>query len=128
MTARELRSKFVRLRQQTRETGQVRLPVPAVTLGAETAIHGLLAAVLAGVILPWGCAPFGVALVGAAGAGLWGGGALVGACFGYLTLLDFTQGLRHASAAILTFAVNFAFYDLKLFSRPWTVPVLTVAK
>lgn len=123
MTTGELRSRYLRLRQQSRETGQVRLPLPAVTLGAETAIHALLAAVLAGASLPGDCAPFGAALVGAAGAGLWGGGALVGACFGYLTLLEFTGGLRRASAAILIFAVNFAFYDLKLFSRPWAVPL-----
>ena len=54
--------------------------------------------------------------------GLCGGAALLGAGFGYLTLLGFSDALRYLSAAILTFAVGFAFYDMKLFQRPWTMP------
>jgi len=125
MTAREsIRRKLTRLHQQSQETGQVQLSASAVTLGAEAAIHFLLAAVLSGAVLLEDCAPFGVALVGAAGSGLCGGAALVGACFGYLCMLGFSQGLRHASAAILTFAVSFAFYDVKFFRRPWIIPVV----
>ena len=128
MTAREqLRRKLIRLRRQSDRTGQIRLSASAVTLGAETAIHFLLAAVLSGVVLLEDCAPFGVALVGAAGSGLCGGGALLGACFGYLTILGFSQGLRHASAAILTFAVAFAFYDIKALRRPWVMPLVAGA-
>ena len=128
MTAREqLKRKLLQLRQQSSRTGQIRLSAAAVTLGAETAIHFLLAAVLSGVVLLEDCAPFGVALVGAAGSGLCGGGALLGACFGYLCLLGFAQGLRHASASILTFAVAFAFYDVKFFRRPWVMPLVTGA-
>ena len=126
MTAREtLKTKLDRLRQQSRETGQVRLSASAVTVWAEAAIHFLLAGMLSGAVLLEECAPFGVALVGAAGSGLYGGAALLGACFGYLSMLGFSQGLRRASAAILTFAVAFAFYDVKLFRRPWVMPVLT---
>ena len=127
MTAREqLKRKLLQLRQQSSRTGQIRLSAAAVTLGAETAIHFLLAAVLSGVVLLEDCAPFGVALVGAAGSGLCGGGALLGACFGYLCLLGFAQGLRHASASILTFAVAFAFYDVKFFRRPWVMPLYLI--
>ena len=125
MTAREtMRHKLTRLRRQAGETGQARLPLGAVNLGAETAIHFLLGAVLAGAALPEHCAPFGVALVAAAGSGLRGAGALLGSCFGYLCTLGFSQGLRHASAAVLTFAVAFAFYDIKWFRRPWVMPAL----
>ena len=110
MTAREtLKTKLDRLRQQSRQTGQVRLSTSAVTMWAEAAIHFLLAGVLAGAVVLGECAPFGVALVGAAGSGLYGGTALLGACFGYLSMLGFSQGLRRASASILTFAVAFAF-------------------
>lgn len=49
-------------------------------------------------------------------------GGPAGAGFGYLTLLGFSDALRYLSAAILTFAVGFAFYDMKLFQRPWTMP------
>ena len=53
-----------------------------------------------------------------------GAAALVGACFGYLTLLGFTGGLRYISASMLTFAVNFAFYDVKLLRKPWAMPMV----
>lgn len=90
---------------------------------ADTAIHFLLAAVLAGASVFGDYAPFGVALVGAAGSGVCGAAALVGACFGYMVLLGFADGLRYAAAAILTFAVGFAFYDWKLLRRPWAMPL-----
>lgn len=35
--------------------------------------------------------------------------------------------LRYASASILTFAVAFAFYDLKAIRRSWTMPLLTAS-
>ena len=53
-----------------------------------------------------------------------GAAALVGACFGYMVLLGFADGLRYAAAAILTFAVSFAFYDIKLLRRPWAMPLI----
>ena len=62
--------------------------------------------------------------MGAAGSGVCGAAALVGACFGYLTLLGFTGGLRYISASMLTFAVNFAFYDVKLLRKPWAMPMV----
>ena len=126
MTARQtLKAKLERLRRQSQETGQVRLSTTAVTVWAEAAIHFLLSGVLAGAVLLEACAPFGVAFVGAAGSGLYGGMALLGACFGYLAMLGFSQGLQRASAAILIFAAAFAFYDVKLLRRPWAMPVLT---
>ena len=80
MTAKEqFKRKLIQLRRQSDQTGQIQLPASAVTLGAEAAIHFLMAAVLAGVVLLEDCAPFGVALVGAAGSGLCGAGALLGA-------------------------------------------------
>ena len=125
MTAKEtIKTKLDRLRRQSRETGQVQLSASAVTLGAEAAIHFLLAAVLSGVSLPDGGAPFGVALAAAAGSGVCGGAAMLGASFGSLCLLGFSQGMRHAAAAILAFAVAFAFYDIKLFRRAWTMPLI----
>ena len=124
MTAREFKTKLTRLRQQSRQTGQVQLSASALTLGAEAGIHLLLAAVLSGATVFGASAPFGVALVGAAGSGLCGAAALLGACFGYLAMLDFSSGLRYASACVLTFAVAFAFYDLKPMRRPWAMPLV----
>ena len=125
MTARQtIRAKWNHLRQQAEKSGQVRLSASALTLWAEVAIHLLLAAVLAGAVIREHCAPFGVAMVGAAGSGLCGLGALVGACFGSLVTLDLSEGLRYASAAILTFSVSFAFYDWRPIRRPWVMPAI----
>ena len=125
MTAREtMKQKLSGLGRRSRQREQIQLPVSAVSLWAETAICFLLSAVLAAAVLPGDCAPFGVALVAAAGSGLRGAAALLGSCFGYLCVLDFSQGLRHASAAVLTFAVAFAFYDVRWFRRPWVMPAL----
>lgn len=123
MAAREdLKMRLTRLRGQTARLGRTGLSGPAVLRTAEVGIHLMLAAVLAGAEVFGGFAPFGVAMVGASGTGLCGGAALLGAGFGYLTLLGFSDALRYLSAAILTFAVGFAFYDIKLFQRPWTMP------
>ena len=119
MTAKEtIRAKLFKLRLRARQTGQVRLPASAVALWTEAGIHFLLSAVLSGAVLLGDCAPFGVAFVGAAGSGLWGMAALAGACLGSVCLLELTQGLRCASAATLTFAVAFAFYDWKPLRQP----------
>lgn len=128
MTAKEtIRAKLFKLRLRARQTGQVRLPASAVALWTEAGIHFLLSAVLSGAVLLGDCAPFGVAFVGAAGSGLWGMAALAGACLGSVCLLELTQGLRCASAATLTFAVAFAFYDWKLLRQPWAMPLIAGA-
>ena len=116
MAAREdLKMRLTRLRGQTARLGRTGLSGPAVLRTAEVGIHLMLAAVLAGAEVFGGFAPFGVAMVGASGTGLCGGAALLGAGFGYLTLLGFSDALRYLSAAILTFAAGLAFYDMKLF-------------
>lgn len=122
MTARQ------RMRtQMLRPHRPLRLPTGLAARAAEAASFFFLAAVLSFAALPDGCTPFGVALVGAAGPGLCGAGAMLGACFGYLSLADLTQGLRHASASILTFSAAFAFYDVRLLRRPWATPALCAA-
>ncbi len=128
MTAKEtIRAKLFKLRLRARQTGQVRLPASAVALWTQAGIHFLLAAVLSGAVLLGDCAPFGVAFVGAARSGLWGMAALAGTCLGSVCLLELTQGLRCASAATLTFAVAFAFYDWKPLRRPWAMPLVAGA-
>ncbi len=123
MTARNtIHAKLDQLRRQSRQTGQVRLPARALALGIRAGIHLLLAAVLAGAVIFQDSAPFGLALVAASGPGIRGAAALAGACFGSLTVLEFSPALRYSSACILTFAVSFAFYDWKPIRKPWTMP------
>ncbi len=128
MSAREdFHTTVIKVRTAARRIGQTGLSAPAVQLLLEVGIHTLLGAVLAGGMVLEGCAPFGVALVAAAGTGLCGAGALVGAGFGYLALLPFSDALRYFSAAILTFSVAFAFYDVKLLRRPWSMALIAAA-
>lgn len=120
MAARgSIKARLDRLRQETARCGREGVSGPALTRGTETAIRFFLGAVLAGAVLLDGRAPFGVALVAASGSGLYAGAALVGTALGYLALLPFSQGVRYLSAAVLTFAVAFAFYDIKVMRRPW---------
>jgi stage II sporulation protein E len=125
MTAKTIYTKLSKFRQQPEPAVKPKKASSALVLASETGIHLLLAAVLAGAMIFEDCAPFGAAFVGASGSGLYGGAALVGACFGSLAALEFSPGLRYSSAAILTFAVAFAFYDWKPLRRPWTMPVVT---
>ena len=111
-----VRAKLDRLRGRSSRGEKVSVDASALLRFADGGIHFLLSAVLAGAAVFGDYAPFGVALVGAA--------ALVGACFGYLTLMGFTGGLRYISASMLTFAVNFAFYDMKLLRKPWAMPMV----
>lgn len=128
MAAREdFHTKLVKWRGTAARIGQTGLSAPAVRLLSEVGIHFMLGAVLAGAVVFDSFAPFGVAMVAASGTGLCGAGALVGAGFGYLTLLDFSDALRYLSAAILTFAVAFAFYDVKLLRRPWSMALIAGA-
>lgn len=119
-----VRAKLDRLRGRSSRGEKVSVDASALLRFADGGIHFLLSAVLAGAVIFGDYAPFGVALVGAAGSGVCGAAALVGACFGYLTLLGFTGGLRYISASMLTFAVNFAFYDMKLLRKPWAMPIV----
>ena len=122
MTAKTIYSKLNKLRHPSKQ--KEKPPASTLVLAAEAGIHLLLAAVLAGAAIFEDSAPFGAAFVGASGSGLYGGAALVGACFGSLATLDFSSGLRYSSAAILTFAIAFAFYDWKPLRRPWTMPAI----
>ncbi|MEY8402982.1 SpoIIE family protein phosphatase [Oscillospiraceae bacterium 44-34] len=121
MTAKTIYTKLSGLRARTEPLPKP--PASPLVLWAEAGIHLLLGAVLAGALILEDNAPFGVALVGAAGSGLYGASALVGVCFGALAALDFSAGLRYAAAAILTFAVHFAFCDWKPLRRPWVMPL-----
>ena len=105
-----VRAKLDRLRGRSSRGEKVSVDASALLRFADGGIHFLLSAVLAGAAVFGDYAPFGV--------------ALVGACFGYLTLLGFTGGLRYISASMLTFAVNFAFYDVKLLRKPWAMPMV----
>ncbi len=128
MAAREdIHTRLVKWRGAAVRIGQTGLSAQAVQLLAEVGIHLLLGAVLAGAVVFQSCAPFGIAMVAASGTGLCGAGALVGAGFGYLTLLGFSDALRYLSASILTFAVAFAFYDVKLLRRPWAMAAIAGA-
>lgn len=103
---------------------QVQIPVAQLDQGIKGIVRMLLAAVLASAAMLGDHAPFGVAMVAASGGGICGGAAMLGACFGYFSQLELSQGLRYAAAAILTYAVAFAFYDVRWLRRGWIMPAV----
>lgn len=124
MATREtLRVRLACAHAQAVRSGRVVLGTGFVSHMLQGTSYFLLSAVLAGGEIFEGCAPFGVALVGGAGSGINAAAALGGAFLGYLTLLGLVDGLRYVSAAILTFSIAFAFYDIRLYRMPWTMPV-----
>lgn len=134
MTAKTIYGKLSALRPQGKEAPkpkaavrQERKAAPVSVVLTEAGIHLLLGAVLAGAVPFGNSAPFGVAFAAAAGSGLYGAAALVGVCFGALAALSFAAGLRYCAAAILTFAVHFAFWDWKALRRPWAMPLTAAA-
>lgn len=122
-TREHLRVRLARARAQAVRSGRLVLGAETVERVIQAASYFFLSAVLAGGEIFEGCAPFGLAMVGGAGSGINAAASLAGACFGYLNLLGLVDGLRYVSAAILTFSVAFAFYDVKLYRLPWTMPV-----
>jgi len=97
---------------------------PALLRWLDAGVGFFLGAVLSGAELFGLYAPFGVAAVAAAGSGITGFAAALGACLGYLCLEGMTDGMRYAASAILTYSVAFAFYDTKLYRRPWFMPAI----
>ena len=102
----------------------VRLSRRAFLRRLETAVGFLLGGVLAGAEIFGRYTPFGVAAVAAAGSGLTGFSTLAGACLGYLCLEGLTDGMRYAAAAILTYSVAFAFYDIRIYQKGWFMPAI----
>ena len=93
------------------------LAIPA----AQTALAFLLTAGR----LSGGYAPFALAVVAAAGPRLPGLLCLAGTGAGSLVFLDFQSGLRHCAVAVLIFASHTAFYDTKLYDRPFFRPAVS---
>lgn len=119
------KAKAARIQEEMARTGKLVLRAPALVRTAEHLIRFFLGAVLAGAEIFGGYAPFGVAMVGASGSGLDGFFALVGACFGYLSFRGLVESLRYVAASLLTFSLSFAFFDIRLYKRPWFMPLAT---
>jgi len=68
------------------------------------------------------CAPFALGLTAGAGGGARGLWALTGACGGYLTSMGLVTGLRYTAAALLIYALCFAFWESKVCEKFWFMP------
>lgn len=125
MTAKEtIRAKLFKLRLRARQTGQVRLPRLCrgpVDPGGHpfSACRRFVRGGAAG-----GLRPLRSGFCGGGRLRIVGDGRPGGDLSGSVCLLELTQGLRCASAATLTFAVAFAFYDWKPLRRPWAMPLV----
>ena len=74
--------------------------------------------------------PFGIAAVAASGAGLNGLSCLVGSALGYIVTGGIRWGIRYIAAVVLTFTVEFAFSESRIFDKrifaPITAAVVTL--
>ncbi len=122
---KKLIAEVSRAREELEQEGRIIVKAPLLVWGAECGIRFFLAAVLSGAQIFGSYTPFGVALVGASGSGLGGLFALVGAVLGYLAFQGFVDGLRYVAAAVLTFSVSFAFFDVKVYRKSWFMPFIT---
>ena len=131
MQAKEtVQTRWNRLRRQRGTGEKVSVDATALMRFADTAIHFLLAAVLAGASVFGDYAPFGVALVGAAGSGVCGAAALVGACVGFLpyNLNPAKMFMGDTGATFLGFILStmsiqglFKFYAVISFAVPFLI-------
>ena len=122
-----LKMRAARAGEELRQTGRLVVRAPLLVRFAECLIRLLLGALLAGAELFGGYAPFALSLTAASGSGLGGFCALLGACFGYLSFQGLVQGLRYVAAAILIYAVSFAFFDIRAYRRTWFMPLAAAA-
>lgn len=116
-----------RTRKDLAEKGELLLQTPAVLTLLECGGRLLLSIVLASARVLEHYSPFALGFVAASGSGPGGFCALIGASMGYLSSLGLVSGLRYVSAAILIYAVAFAFYDLKLYESAWFMPLCSAA-
>lgn len=110
-------------RQDLTERGERLLQRPAVLTLLECCGRLLLAMTLTSARIGDTYSPFALGFVAASGSGPGGFCALIGASLGYLSGLGLVSGLRYVSAAILIYAVSFAFYDLKCYRTRWFMPL-----
>ena len=73
------------------------------------------------------CSPFGAAFAGACGGSLSGAFALLGVCVGSFLALPFADALRYAAAAILIFAVAYAFSGTRAARQSWFMPATVMS-
>ncbi|MCD7843844.1 MAG: hypothetical protein LUG17_04380, partial [Clostridiales bacterium] len=108
------------LRRVKRLVSRLNLPWNAVTACLR---RFLLAAVLSQGFVLGEHAPFALGYIAASGSGLEGAAALLGGLTGCLLGMDTSGALRYAAAAILIYAVEFAFFDRPLYKSRWFMAV-----
>lgn len=94
-----------------------------VALASQCATRFMLSAVLAVGDILGGYSPFALGFVAASGPGAGGFFALLGAGMGYLLSKPLVDAFRYLATAILIYAVAFAFYDLKLYTTRFFMPI-----
>lgn len=96
---------------------------PWAELAGECAGRFFLSAVLAVGQVLGDYSPFALGFVSASGAGAGGFFSLLGCAFGYMLTKPLAQAFRYIAAAILIYAVAFAFYDLKVYATRFFMPI-----
>ena len=104
--------------------GEVAFRRPELIRAADCLLRFLLAFGLSRAEIFGGYTPFGVAIVAVSGAGVAGFLAFLGVLLGAYMGGDFFFGLKYVAMAVLVYAANFVFHDLKSFDKPWFKPIV----
>lgn len=123
MQTKERRRAPSRMAQPSKSGKTLVLGETWVALASQCATRFLLSAVLAVGDILGGYSPFALGFVAASGPGAGGFFALLGASMGYLLSKPLVDAFRYLATAILIYAVAFAFYDLKIYTTRFFMPV-----
>lgn len=115
------------LQSAGQKRGKLVLGAPWVALASECVTRFLLSAVLAAGSILGGYSPFALGFVAASGSGAGGFFALLGAALGYLLSMPLSGAFRYLATAILIYAVAFAFFDLKIYTTRYFMPLCAAA-
>ena len=126
MQTKERRRAPSRMANESKRGKPLVLESAWVALASQCATRFLLAAVLAVGDILGGYSPFALGFVAASGPGAGGFFALLGASMGYLLSKPLVDAFRYLATAILIYAVAFAFYDLKIYTTRFFMPLSAV--
>ena len=126
MQTKERRRAPSRMANESKRGKPLVLESAWVALASQCATRFLLSAVLAVGDILGGYSPFALGFVAASGPGAGGFFALLGASMGYLLSKPLVDAFRYLATAILIYAVAFAFYDLKIYTTRFFMPLSAV--
>ncbi|MCL2588040.1 MAG: SpoIIE family protein phosphatase, partial [Oscillospiraceae bacterium] len=119
-----IKQRLGRLSHDLGTKGEVALGRPEIMRVVECLLRFALALALSRAEIFGGYTPFGVAIVAISGPGVMGFLTFFGVVLGTWLGGDFFFGLKYIAMAVLMYAANFAFHDLRVYRKAWFCPAV----